>query len=299
MNNAQITEKPYRYGWKIHLTLPHDLEDARTKEVVEFCKERELVHKVGTGGFMEDGKGVTIYVGSRDNLEQVSHELHSRGLAPLEAMGEVLETDHKVVGNVWARFDPHDLQLEEGTQIRPFHKYGARGISYQTSPIMFYDPASKRIAVAEEFIDGAGQIRNFIINEPTTTTQERMLKMSHRAHVAIFGDYYTGSTGETRQWQSSLGNFATDEASQATIRKLRPLGFWHTVGEIPDHHLQGSVGDVLENLAKTNDMNWFKSAILTLKEYVSGKGLSVAISERWGDILGSFANNVIKTGRIR
>ena len=278
-------QKPYRYGWKIHLTLPHDPEDPGTKKVVHFCKERGLLHKVGEGGRMEEGKGVTIYVGSRDRLENIAHAIHSAGLAPIEAMGEVLETDTRVIGNVWARFDPHDLHLNEGMQIRPFHKYGARGISFQTSPIIFYDPASRIIELAPEFIDNKGQVYEFIHHKPSTVTQERMLELSHRAHIAIFGDFYTGSTDATRAWQKSLGKFSTAESDQGYMRALRPLGFWHKVGEIPSKYISGSVDQVLQNLSQHNDMNWFQSAVPTLKEYLSGKGLRVTVSERWGDTL--------------
>ena len=189
---SELPEKtPYRYGWKIHLTLPHDASHPQTQQIVDFCNARGLIHKVGVGGTAEEGKGVTIYVGARDKLHQVAHEIHSLGLATLAAVGDALETDHRVVGNVWARFDTADAAIQGNMWTNPFNKYGAKGISDQIRPLVFYNPKNRRVFVADEFIDGSGKIKECVIGQPSPTTKERMLQMSHRAHTALFGDFYT------------------------------------------------------------------------------------------------------------
>jgi hypothetical protein len=279
MSVTEQNSPSYRYGWKIHLTLPHDLADPLTNAAVDFFDGQGLHYKVGEGGVFEDGKGVTIYVGSRDRLEAVAAEIHRRGLAPLPAHGEVLNTDHRVIGNVWARFDDFDLKGSEGSQIRPFHRYGTRGISYQTCPIVFYDPIERRILVSQEFIDGVGKISDFVKGQPSPTSPSRMLEMSHRAHVALFGDYYTGSTPATRTWQEHAGL-----GEQDVFRRLIPLGYLDSIGTV-SIDLSHETAHTLKNLTRSDSMKWLNSALPVLKEYLAGSGIRLKIEKTWADTL--------------
>jgi len=107
------SEAPYP-GWKIHLNVARDFNDPVTRAIGDFLYGQDLQFKIGMGG--EEGKGMTVYVGSRDRLEAVAAEINRRfgnQLGPIA--GDALVDDLPVAGNVAARFAP---------QGDGWHQYG-------------------------------------------------------------------------------------------------------------------------------------------------------------------------------
>lgn len=93
-------------GWKVHLAVPDDPQDQLTSRIAEFVDRRRLSFKVGKGGSTEDGKGMTIYIGDRDAMEDFASELNGMfGEEIPEQRGDALDSDMPIVGNVWARFE--------------------------------------------------------------------------------------------------------------------------------------------------------------------------------------------------
>lgn len=115
-------------GWKIHLAVSHDPTDPLTRKIADFIDKRRFVYKIGHGGYQEEGKGMTIYVGDRDTTEDLANDLTDTfGDEIPEPKGDVLGDDMQVVGKVWARFENQgDAIRNTGTD--KYRQYGSQGV---------------------------------------------------------------------------------------------------------------------------------------------------------------------------
>ncbi len=64
------------HGWKLHLDIVPNRKDKTTEAVSDFLKKLNVEHKIYHGG--ENGKGMTIYVGSYDDTIKLAKEINSR-----------------------------------------------------------------------------------------------------------------------------------------------------------------------------------------------------------------------------
>lgn len=129
-------------GWKIHLAVSDNPEDALTSRVAVFIDEHRFLYKVGHGGTQEDGKGMTIYVGDRDTIEDLAQQLTDVfGDEIPEPKGDVLGDDLRVMGKIMARFEnTKDSKINGtrqvtvngmGTSTDPrYVQYGPRGVPF-------------------------------------------------------------------------------------------------------------------------------------------------------------------------
>ena len=63
-------------GWKLHLDVVPNRNDPTTRAVSEFLEAIDVDHKIWKGG--ENGKGMTIYVGSYDDACKLSQQINTR-----------------------------------------------------------------------------------------------------------------------------------------------------------------------------------------------------------------------------
>ncbi len=63
-------------GWKLHLDVVPNRDEPTTKAVSEFLEKMQVDHKIANGG--ENGKGMTIYIGSYDDANKLAQEINSR-----------------------------------------------------------------------------------------------------------------------------------------------------------------------------------------------------------------------------
>lgn len=68
--------RPADECWKIHLDVAPNRADKTTKEVSELLELLEVNHKIFAGG--ENGKGMTIYAGSYQDMQKLCFELKNR-----------------------------------------------------------------------------------------------------------------------------------------------------------------------------------------------------------------------------
>lgn len=64
------------YGWKFHLDVVPNRNHPVTKEISDFLIELGVWHKIAHGG--DNGKGMTIYVGSYDDTIKLAHIIHEK-----------------------------------------------------------------------------------------------------------------------------------------------------------------------------------------------------------------------------
>ena len=63
-------------GWKFHLDVVPNRNHPVTKAVSEFLLDLNVSHKIASGG--ENGKGMTVYVGSYDDVNQLAEVIQER-----------------------------------------------------------------------------------------------------------------------------------------------------------------------------------------------------------------------------
>jgi hypothetical protein len=118
-------------GWKIHLNVAVDKMDALTKEIASFLDQHPYVrqYKIGRGGEEDDGKGMTIYIGSWDRMVVVAHALQERfgdKLPSAKAWSNI-----RIIGNISARFDAQDFPGDKyATYSEARGLAGLKGFTY-------------------------------------------------------------------------------------------------------------------------------------------------------------------------
>lgn len=184
---TRAEEKGFRYeypnragiGWKIHLNVPPIATEKITSDIVVFLKGKRFFFKVGRSSGQE-GKGMTIYVGDRDTMEDLANELDTlfggKILPPVE---ETLTDDIPVVGKVRARFENVGHHLKDQFGEDKYHQYGSLGVPYLLKDVRksLYEEPDKR---------------------PTT---EQRAKDATTALVKDYGAFFTG----TRNHPISIG----------------------------------------------------------------------------------------------
>jgi hypothetical protein len=122
---------PYA-GWKIHLAVRDNKNDALTQAIAEHLVQNKMTFKVGLGGLTEDGKGMTIYVGDRDTMlaeaRNLEREFGNR-LPKIPLDSEAAYSDELIgtTGAIGARFDV----CTKGFAMQDWHQYGYHGVPFQ------------------------------------------------------------------------------------------------------------------------------------------------------------------------
>ncbi len=114
-------------GWKFHLATD------RPEEVSRVLSDLGYKHKVGRSGGQE-GKDLTVYVGSRATAEEAARRIHQGAGGLLkEPFGETLKDDMLFAPGVMGRFDT-------GRAEKDFHQYGSRGVPYLAADMDPFNP---------------------------------------------------------------------------------------------------------------------------------------------------------------
>lgn len=72
----RINGRDENYGWKFHLDVIPNRNHPVTREISDFLLELGVSHKISGGG--DNGKGMTVYVGSYDDTIKLAHIIHEK-----------------------------------------------------------------------------------------------------------------------------------------------------------------------------------------------------------------------------
>ena len=76
MNKRQTKGWNPNFGWKFHLDVVPNRNHPATKDISDFLLNLNIAHKIAAGG--ENGKGMTVYVGSYDDTCKLAHVIQER-----------------------------------------------------------------------------------------------------------------------------------------------------------------------------------------------------------------------------
>lgn len=104
-------------GWKLHFST----EEKNEKYTIAVLKSKGLMFKCGHGGERNEGKGFTVYAGSKEKAMKIADDINQRlATLILPPQGEVLVSDVQISGNIFGRFDAGG----------EWHQYGPKGIPW-------------------------------------------------------------------------------------------------------------------------------------------------------------------------
>lgn len=116
----EYTQKSH--GWKIHLNVGEKPDEALLRDLIDFCRQEAISYKQGRNSGQE-GKGMTLYVGSHDRLVTVAKALQQAfGSRLLPPAGDTAIDNRLVEEKIAARFDAR--------RTSEFSAYGSRGLPY-------------------------------------------------------------------------------------------------------------------------------------------------------------------------
>jgi len=145
-------------GWKLHLNVSEDANDPLTQAISKNLTALGVKHKVGRSSG-QAGKGMTIYVGSKDAARAIAARLEKEHTLPA---GINLPEDVRWSQGVNARFDISSRNSD-------FHQYGVGG-----TPVFHED------------------VKN--VWPPNLGFTAANASKADRALVKLYGSFYTGSS---------------------------------------------------------------------------------------------------------
>jgi hypothetical protein len=204
-------------GWKLHVNVPDNgthPDFSQTRAIAASLIEQNIPFKVGNGGLASEGKGVTVYVRNpAEFLAVVAHiERQNLSLQDHPGMMHPHADDLHVAPGIAARFCTNDLV--PGNPNALFTRYGARGIGFVTQDLFFLDPKERQagnITTTENLGDWP---------KADKAAVEKLRLQAHKAHLALFGDFYL-----TPELAARLGSELPPLAAEqeARCRRLLPL----------------------------------------------------------------------------
>lgn len=223
-NNPFFQKYNAKGGWKIHLNVAEDLNDKLTRDVAEHLLKREDVDfKIGHGGCQQDGKGMVVYCGSWDKLNEVAKDIHQKFGDRIPQItnpkAAVMLDDIPIVGNVRARFEVSDLKanqhlVEDPISKKPieeriFEQGGGRGIGALRQDLL---PIVKH-KVGDIMPDGKKLTQDVLDSMKIKATENASERASQ-----MFGEDFHGSLGADKMKQLLGDSHRQYQAEHAVVK---------------------------------------------------------------------------------
>jgi len=197
-------------GWKFHLDVVPNRNHPVTKSVSDFLLDLNVNHKIAAGG--ENGKGMTVYVGSYDDvnkLAEVIQERFGKDIYEPPAYTDQAREEYAFQPTVYGRFVPG----RNGD-----YPWGVNGIglvhnTYEyESGVKFRKSLEKAIELGcvknkDSLFDPKNSL-DLLTREADAKDMEDLYLRNyccHKLYAAALGDYYCGSDIEAFE-KSFFGN---------------------------------------------------------------------------------------------
>lgn len=178
------------FGWKIHLDVVPNRNHPVTREISDFLIEFGVSHKIAHGG--DNGKGMTIYVGSYDDVCKLANLIQNKfgskiSVPPIYT--DQKKQEHSFTTKVYGRFVVSNyagypssnivgISVLRGRDELRFDKLGYFG---------------KTIRKAEELSNlNTAEFLNSVGSKWTKETKILATYLSHKLYAAVYGKYYYG-----------------------------------------------------------------------------------------------------------
>lgn len=212
------------FGWKFHLDVVPNRNHPVTKAISDFLIGLGVSHKIAHGG--ENGKGMTVYVGSYDDICKLAHIIQEKFGSQISKppfYTDQVGQEHAFESKIYGRFCVRGAR----------YPYDIVGISN-----WFEDYNKFNICYAKAVTLGELSSDEAVFFYPRTqrhSEKARRLSIycSHKLYAYVYGQYYYGKSLE--QFETDfLGNKVPaqgtkerknwDEIASAFIEEFREMG---------------------------------------------------------------------------
>nr|MDP9196926.1 hypothetical protein [Pseudomonadota bacterium] len=202
-----IPKASFFTGWKLHLQVVSRLEDQLTYAIHRLLEDRKTDHKVGHRGETEDGKGMTIYVGSFDRAAALARELSKTFKpVPMTADAEAARQELPVAQGVCMRFVCDGIPL--------WDQYGAQFCGRGISELECFSAKKMKLGVSLS-VSGVLLAHAMGVDQESLKDHKNLMLyqafctyISHRIFQEKLGPYYTGTPHENRLARYSVAAIA-------------------------------------------------------------------------------------------
>ena len=219
------------YGWKFHLDVVPNRNHSVTREISDFLLDLGVWHKIAHGG--DNGKGMTVYVGSYEDTCKLAHIIQERFgnkiFKPTVYTDQVVQ-EYPFERTVYGRFC-----------LNTDAKYPYKeivGISPWLCANTYVKTINKAVSLGEVSPNNA----DFFKSGSTQSETDKKLSAycSHKLYVAVFGQYYYGTSlkqFEDKFFENKIPSRGTkkrqnwDEIAKVFIEETKEYRNFEILGE--------------------------------------------------------------------
>lgn len=243
--------RPADECWKIHLDVAPNRADQTTKEVSELLELLQVNHKIASGG--ENGKGMTIYAGSYQDMQKLCFELKNRfeekiSLPPLYA--DQTRQELPMARMATARFmvpkDSENNPIFDGAYPWPVRGLSPARIDSADS-LLFLEAMGKKMGILPPETEAVSQPHMFTDAKSKYDVMLLEAYVSHELYAKTYGEFYYGKDKE--KFEKRLFRDALPEAGTPERAK------WDEAAEKYEQYLEEKVPERMQNF-KNNVANY-------------------------------------------
>lgn len=231
-------------GWKFHLDVVPNRNHPVTKAVSEWLLDLGINHKIADGG--ENGKGMTVYVGSYDDIKRLAQEVQKRfgkDIYEPPVYTDQVKQEHAFESTVYGRFVPGENIGDypiDGIGIGLLsNKVALEGMYFHESVTKAFELGLIKDVKQTVFPTNASHRARARAYQTDRESSYLLSYCSHKLYAAALGSYYCGTdidafekvffpnmlpakgTEERKKWDEVAKVFV-DEAKKLTYKK-QPL----------------------------------------------------------------------------
>ena len=186
----RINGRDENFGWKFHLDVVPNRNHPVTHEISEFLLELGVSHKIGGGG--DNGKGMTVYVGSYDDVCKLANLIQNKfgskiSVPPIYT--DQKKQEHMFTPTVYGRFVVSVFAGYPSSNIAGISVLRGRD-GFRFDQLGYF---GKTIRKAEELSNlDTAEFLNSVGTKWTKETTILATYLSHKLYAAVYGKYYYG-----------------------------------------------------------------------------------------------------------
>ncbi len=232
------------FAWKFHLDVVPNRNHPVTRAISDFLIDLCVTHKIASGGY--NGKGMTVYVGSYDDICKLAHVIQekfgSKISKPPFYTNQVAE-EHEFEPTVYGRFcvEHYGDYPMDNIGISPIANLG--NVPALLESIKIAKQKANELGIVKE---GSGRHPNGFFDKlgfmwSGQNRDEAVLTIycSHKLYVVVFGQYYCGKylrafenkffgdkipalgTPERQKWDVVADTFVQEAQKRNVFEKFR------------------------------------------------------------------------------
>ena len=191
MSKRRVNGWSPNFAWKFHLDVVPNRNHPVTRDISDFLLNLGVGHKIASGG--ENGKGMTVYVGSYDDICKLAHVIQERFGSQISKppfYTDQVAQEHEFEPTVYGRFCVGKVGTYPATNIgiSPIEQeFDMFGIDLE-----IVRSKAENLGLVEHENGLFDSLFQFFNEQHHLNDDILTIYCSHKLYVAVFGQYYCG-----------------------------------------------------------------------------------------------------------